>query len=267
MTARLGLLATFLAGLGLAADAQTSIADLQARAKNRDYQAAYELGLRYLHGIGVAADDKEAFRQFQTAADRGKIPAAMHMAGFCYSTETGTTRSDSSAFKYYKLAADAGLAEAQFKAGLSLEQGLLGQRANPAEAARLYQLASKQGHALSQYRLARMLYEGRGVTQDYEAAADWYKRAAEDGVVEAQIEYALMSRLGQGVSSRDFVESYKWYLIAARMGHPSAVKQVEEMPKTYATYLGARQLAEARKMADQFLERYAERKGQRPSGQ
>jgi len=263
----MGWLAALLAGLGWAAVAQPSVAELQAKAKTRDYQATYELGLRYLHGLGVTADDKEAFRQFQTAADRGKIPAAMHMVGFCYSTETGVSKSDSSAFKYYKMAADAGLAEAQFKAGISLEQGLLGQRANPAEAARYFQMAAKQSHALSQYRLARMLYEGRGVTQDYEAAADWYKRAAEDGVVEAQIEYALMSRLGQGVPARDFVESYKWYLIAARMGHPSAVKQVEEMPKTYATYLGARQLAEARKLADQFMTRYAERKGQQMSGQ
>ena len=52
----------------------------------------------------------------------------------------------------------------------------------------------------------------------YEEATEWYRKAAEQGVPEAQNNLGVMYKDGQGVD-RDDAEAVRWFLLAARRGN------------------------------------------------
>src|ERR1700728_341374 len=54
-------------------------------------------------------------------------------------------------------------------------------RGNYIAAVRFYRVAAEHGDAKAQNSLGGMYYNGRGVTQDYEEAAKWYRLAAAQG--------------------------------------------------------------------------------------
>jgi hypothetical protein len=87
-----------------------------------------------------------------------------------------------------------------------------------------------------------MYVEGRGVQQDYAAAARWYRKAAEQGYAAAQNNLGAIYALGHGVP-RDFAEAVKWLRMAADQGFAGAQNNLGAM---YAEGLGVPQdLAEA----------------------
>jgi TPR repeat protein len=58
-----------------------------------------------------------------------------------------------------------------------------------------------------------LCHRGQGVPQDYAQAALWYRKAAEQGLAEAQL--GLGTLYGGGRSGpQDFVESYFWFNLA-----------------------------------------------------
>ena len=61
----------------------------------------------------------------------------------------------------------------------------------------------------------------QGVPQDFEEAAEWYRKAAEQGDAQAQFNLGHCYERGQGVP-QDFSEAVKWYRKAAEQGHTSA---------------------------------------------
>jgi hypothetical protein len=64
----------------------------------------------------------------------------------------------------------------------------------------------------------QMAYDGDGVEQDYVAAANWYKIAAEQGSARAQHNLALMYENGEGVP-RNLTEAARLYQMAADQGN------------------------------------------------
>lgn len=54
-----------------------------------------------------------------------------------------------------------------------------------------------------------MYEKGKGVRQDYSAAFEWYKKAAEAGNLSAMKNLALMYEKGRGVE-RNALEAEKW---------------------------------------------------------
>lgn len=85
------------------------------------------------------------------------------------------------------------------------------------EAAKWYVKAANQGHNTAQCRLALCYYWGQGVTQDYSEAVKWYRKAAEQGLVIAQSRLGDCYYNGQGVP-KDNAEATKWYRKAAEQG-------------------------------------------------
>ncbi|WP_032501022.1 tetratricopeptide repeat protein, partial [Vibrio tasmaniensis] len=63
--------------------------------------------------------------------------------------------------------------------------------------------------------------KGRGVSQDYEEAVSWYRKAAEQGYARAQTNLGWMYDEGRGVS-QDYEESVSWYRKAAEQGYARA---------------------------------------------
>jgi len=80
-------------------------------------------------------------------------------------------------------------------------------------AAEWYKKAADQGHALARYDLGVLYDQGNGVRQDYTVAAAWYRKSADQGLAEAQYNLAGQYAKGQGVPS-DPIRAYKWVSLA-----------------------------------------------------
>lgn len=86
---------------------------------------------------------------------------------------------------------------------------------------RLVRHAASGGDAQAQAELGDIYVEGRGVVQDFVAAANWYRSAAEQGVARAMYELGRMAQQGWGMDE-NLIEAYVWFNLAAARGQPNA---------------------------------------------
>ncbi len=108
------------------------------------------------------------------------------------------------------------------EAAQALEQGMaLYQRDQFEEALPLLQRAARAGHADACHALGRMYQTGRGVPQNFQAAANWYYQAAKQGDANAQYRLARLYYEGEGVKE-DSAKAYEWFQRAAEQGHGEA---------------------------------------------
>lgn len=112
-----------------------------------------------------------------------------------------------------RLAAANGDPSAEFEVGARLAEGK-GTQQNFEEAAKWYQRSADQGFVQSQYRLGTFYERGLGVKTDPAKAEDWYQRAAEQGNVKAMHNLAVLSA-NQNKASPDYVTAAKWFTAAA----------------------------------------------------
>src|SRR5690606_19831960 len=85
------------------------------------------------------------------------------------------------------------------------------------EGARYIGLAAEQELTAAQIDYATLLYLGQGVDKDVEAAATWYQRAAEGGNPVAQNRLAKLMAVGEGVAL-DQETAAMWRALARRQG-------------------------------------------------
>jgi hypothetical protein len=86
-------------------------------------------------------------------------------------------------------------------------------------AAEWYRKAADQGSVVGQLHLAQLYRDGKGVARDMAQAAAWYRKAAEQGDVTAQGTLGVLYSIGQGVPQSD-VEAYYWLDLAAGVKGP-----------------------------------------------
>jgi hypothetical protein len=86
-------------------------------------------------------------------------------------------------------------------------------------AARLLLPLAQHGNPMAQTYVGFMFANGRGLPQNYVAAADWYRAASEAGVPVAQFMLGLAYDKGQGVP-QDYVLAYKWLNVATARATP-----------------------------------------------
>ena len=147
---------------------------LQVKAIKGDAKAQFEMGMKYLHGDGVATNLVEGFSYIQHAADRG-FPEAENFMGKRYMHGWGVKTNCYQGAFWFKKAAQQGSSDAQFRLGLCYNNG-------------------------------------QGVPQSFKEAALWMLRAAKQGHKEAQ--WALATGYENGEAGKiDYREAYKWALI------------------------------------------------------
>jgi len=95
-------------------------------------------------------------------------------------------------------------------------------------AAQEFAAAAEDGLMMAQYNLAILYFSGRGVEQDFEAAFRWTLAAAEQGHVAAQFNLGALYYEGNG-TRRDYKAALEWYLKAAEADHAYAQYNVAEM--------------------------------------
>lgn len=91
------------------------------------------------------------------------------------------------------------------------------------QAAVWYRKAADQGSIVAQIHLADLYRDGRGVARDMAQAVAWYRKAAELGDAGAQGTLGLLYSVGMGVE-RDDVEAYYWLCLAAAVKGPNEAK-------------------------------------------
>ena len=92
-----------------------------------------------------------------------------------------------------------------------------------------------------------MYDEGQGMSQDYAAAALWFRKAAEQGDTRAQHDLGVMYYNGHGVP-QDYVQAHMWLNLAATQGNSDAAKT----RTTAAGKMTPDQITEAQKLAREW---------------
>ncbi len=92
-----------------------------------------------------------------------------------------------------------------------------------------------------------MYHKGQGGTQDYQEAARWNRKAAEQGLAIAQGKLGVMSALSQGMP-KDYVLAHRWLNLAEAKGVQEAVKMRDLLEKN----MTPAQLAQAQRLAREW---------------
>lgn len=224
-------------GDGVTPDAAQALIWLLLSAEQGNAEAQYEVGLLYTKGDGIEKDYVEAVRWLGRAAQQGHADAQYHL-GMKYAEGEGTTKDEASAVHWFSAAADQGSAEAQYMLGVMYADGR-GIDEDEAEAVRWLSKATDAGHGLAklrkgaqegdadaQYRL------GMHYSQNEREQLRWLKRAAAQGLTEAQISLAEIY-----ATAKDEFAASEWYRHAAEQGHSTAQY---ELAMRYAEGRGVR---------------------------
>jgi localization factor PodJL len=165
---------------------------LRTAALKGDASAAYEIGVRYAEGKGVAMNFDEAAKWYDRAAQAGVVPAAFRL---------GTL----------------------YEKGLSVKKDL--------DAARRYYLqAAERGNAKAMHNLAVLDADGGTKGADYKSAAQWFRKAAERGVADSQFNLGILYARGIGVE-QNLAESFKWFSLAAAQGDADSGRKRDDVAK------------------------------------
>ncbi|MCF8231907.1 MAG: protein kinase [Bacteroidales bacterium] len=182
-------------------------------------RALYNLGVMYLKGTGMMADQEMALDYFMKAADQGS-PEANFQAGYMYANGQGTDKNIPKAIEYYKRAAEQGDVMAMNNLGQIYIKSS-GPLRNYAAALEILEKASALENPSALNNLANMYRHGMGTTEDYGKAAEFYKKAAKKGSAAAQNSLGNMYQYGLGVE-KDYLEAFLWYRQAASQGFADA---------------------------------------------
>jgi hypothetical protein len=128
---------------------------------------------------GIAAFEAKHFSRssqlLSPLASDGE-PEAQYRMAIMMQNGLGMTANELQAFKYMRSAAETGHALAQHGLGFMYLEGECVEK-NPAKAAEWFTQAAEQGLAGSQTTLAMLYEEGRGVEKNLDEAQKWYKLA------------------------------------------------------------------------------------------
>ena len=178
---------------------------LRSAALKGDPAAAYEIGLRFAEGKGIASNLEEAAKWYDRAAQAGVIPAVFRLGTF-YEKGLGVKRDLDLAHRYYLQAAE-------------------------------------RGNAKSMHNLAVLDADGGGKGANYTTASAWFRKAADRGVADSQYNLGILYARGIGVE-QNLAESYKWFSLAAGQGDADAGRKRDDVAKRLdAQSLAAAKLA------------------------
>jgi localization factor PodJL len=145
------------------------------------------VGLRYLEGNGVPANEAESAKWLERAANQGQ-------------------------------------AVAQYRLGTLYERGR-GVATDGAKALHWYQAAAQAGNRKAMHNLAVAYAQGTGVQKDFAEAARWFSKAAALGLADSQFNLAVLYERGLGVP-QSLLDAYKWYAIAAAQGDAESKSRI-----------------------------------------
>ena len=121
-------------------------------------------------------------------------------------------------------------------------------------------LAETSEDGLAQYWVGMMYLRGQGTGQSHEEAAKWFRKAAQQGVKQAQFQLAELYMRGRGVP-KDYEYAYAWYRTSAESQHSKSADALTAAREN----LSEQELEEAEKLARKFIRQYRP-KEEKPAG-
>lgn len=109
---------------------------------------------------------------------------------------------------------------AELQVGILLSEGR-GVVKNDKEAAQWFKKGALHGNIEAQYQYGNSLFKGVGVLQNYKDAIYWIEKAARSGYVKAQYDLGNIYRFKSGVANDD-KRAYLWFTLAAGQGSMEA---------------------------------------------
>jgi TPR repeat protein len=188
---------------------------------------------------------------------RRTVSSLLLMSVFCASLALGQQKTvgqiiadaqhgDKSALQQLITMGDAENADAQFNLGL-LYLDSKGVPKDAVQAANWFMKAAEQGISKAQFNLGVMYSNGDGVPKDHVQAAGWHRKAAERGQVNAQFVLGWMYADGDGVPKHN-VQAYMWRNLAAAQGFKGAKTNRNTIEKM----MTPAQIAEAQKLSREW---------------
>jgi len=119
-------------------------------------------------------------------------------------------------------------------------------------AAEWYRKAAEQGFLAGEMHLAALYRDGgKGFPRDMAQAVVWYRKAAEQGDVIAQGTLGVLYSIGQGVEQND-VEAYFWLDLAAAVKGPKQ-EQYAQNRQMIGTHITTGELEEVQERVAKWL--------------
>ncbi len=221
MPARVALAVLYQEGKGVAQDIPHALELYTAPAEAGDARAQNNLGLILARGEGgVAQDYAKAAEWYARAADQG-LPDAIRNLAVMYQNGFGVPVDEAEAARLNRLAALAPGQTATPEgdaAGIAL---LYDPRLLPPDAALVsgYVAAARAGDPVALFVLGYLRARAAGSAAGLREAAGLFRQAAQKGSAPAMANLGLMMFEGRGVL-QDYVEGYKWLSLAAISGLP-----------------------------------------------
>lgn len=202
----------------------------------------FERGMRYLSGVGVNRSDQQALDLIRKAADLGHGPAQT-VLGYFYESGTLVPRGLQQAAAWYTKAAEQGDPVAQWVLGRMYWTGQgVGRDAQQAE--RWLEKAASQGDAFGSHLLGLVKDE-----RDYRSAPEWYRKAAERGLPQAQRRLGQLLKQGRALP-QDKKEAYVWLFLSFEAGDTEAAPDLRQLDGE----LGSEQVDETKARARKLQE-------------
>ena len=142
--------------------------------------------------------------------------------------------------------------DAQFKLGKAYYSGE-GMPQNYVAALNWWKSAAEHGSAKAETYLGIIYYNGEGVPKDYVEALNWWKSAAEHGSAAAKYDLGLAYLNGKGVTEDD-ATAYSWNNLAAAQGYQDAIKEREKLE----LILTPEEVAIGKQLSREFLEKHGD---------
>ena len=141
-------------------------------------------------------------------------PEAQTMLALAYHAGVLLKKDDAQAAVLLHKAADRNYEAAEESLGIFAETGIGLDRPAPEQALSWYKKAAQEGSVDAATDIALLYANGKGVARDPAQAVSWFRRGAEGGDASAQYNLALMYERGEGVT-RDYKEAIRWHTAAA----------------------------------------------------
>jgi TPR repeat protein len=171
--------------------------------------AEYELGETYFTGDGTDIDYPQAKKWYQKAAEQGHGLSQLRL-GFLNAEAhfAGLKTNYAEAEKWFTKAAEQDAGDARFRLGNFYNN--YKEPRDYGKALLWLKRAAEGGHHVAMYDLARLLQQGKpGIAKNDKVALEWMTKAADEGLLQAQIQLAEMYGHGQNVA-KNIPEALKW---------------------------------------------------------
>lgn len=202
-------------GLGVRENPKEAAAWYRLAAARGEPHAMATLGLMAIDGRGMERNVEAGREWLEKAAERRQPTAAYNLALTLLGS--GSEADLERAAKLLVIAAEAEIGDAQHALGVLHSRGQGGVAHDPAEAARLYLRAARNGSLSGEVEFAIAQFNGDGVPKDEVSAARHFRHAAELGNAIAQNRLARLYAVGRGVP-KNLVEAAAWHLAASAQG-------------------------------------------------